>query len=571
MTPLRSICLVGLVLLLLCGCGGDREPMNLVLVTLDTTRADRIGCYGAEQARTPTLDGLAASGLLFEQALAPYPLTLPSHASMLTGRYPFEHGSRNNGMPPREDVPTITERLREEGYRTAAVLSAMVLGPEAGLARGFEIYDTEFTPPGSVERRGDATTDAAMRALDQFGDDRFFLWVHYFDPHHPYDPPAEFAQEDPYDGEIAFMDAQIGRLLAHLGPRRANTAILVVADHGEAFGEHGELEHGLLVYEPTVHVPLILSMPGEAAQRVTQAVSAIDVAPTLLALAGLGVSSMDRARDLRQVAQGRVPERALVAESILPFYNHGAEPLAAARHGDWKYISAPRPELYDLRADPLELTNLHDAQESRARAMEKMLAEVHPLEWTTGEVPDASERLDEKTRAMLASLGYVGGDPGVITRADPKDVVAALALVREGSRHEARMEFDRAEAAYRQALELLPHDWKATWHLGDLLVRQERLEDARVLYRAAREADPRNLSIALRLGQVLRRMGRARPALEELTAVLRAYPRHRLARTERALTFQQLGRIDEARSELRELVKQEPNAELERILEQLSH
>lgn len=568
---MRRILLLGLGTLFLGACQSERP--NLLLITLDTTRADRLGCYGDAEAISPTLDALAAEGLLFEHALAPSPLTLPSHASILTGCYPFTHGSRNNGMPPREDLPTVAESLLGAGYRTAAVLSSMVLGSEAGLARGFESYDTRFQAGGDLERGADLTTDAALEALDRMGSDPFFLWVHYFDPHHPYAPPAGYDTGDDYGGEIAFVDAQIRRVLDHLGDRRERTVVLVIADHGEAFGEHGETQHGLLVYDTTVRVPLILRIPGETPRRIATPVSGIDVAPTLLALAGIDVDTMEHALDLRSVARGRGRERALVTESMVPFYNHGAEPLAAVRMGSWKYVHAPRPELYDLAHDPQESMNVHAVQPERSVRMEATLAATHPLEWSRGVMPDAGADVDEKTRQMLASLGYVGytgserPERSSVRRADPKDVVEALARVRQGDRSAARGDHVAAELAYRRALEILPQDWKATWHLGELLLDQGRYEAAIETYGTARRADPRNLSVALGLGKALRMAGEADRALDELSAVLRAYPQHRTARVERALTLRDLGRFDEAERELRTLVEEKPNRGLQRLSE----
>ncbi|HMB55487.1 MAG TPA: sulfatase, partial [Thermoanaerobaculia bacterium] len=246
---------------------------SVLLITLDTTRADRLGAYGSSSARTPTLDNLAAAGTLFENAYAVAPLTLPAHASMLTGAYPPEHGVRNNGIHAlAEEWTTLPEILAADGVRTAAVVAATVLDRRYGLAQGFEHYDDELraerTSAAAVDRPAGAVTDAARRWLDGVGsDERFFLWVHYFDPHAPYAPPEGYRDlGEPYDGEIAYMDAEIGRLLEHrrlAGDERLT--VIVVGDHGESLGEHGELTHGMLVYDSTLRIPWIVHSTADAA------------------------------------------------------------------------------------------------------------------------------------------------------------------------------------------------------------------------------------------------------------------------------------------------------------------
>ena len=252
-----------LIAAILTGCS-DSQPPNLILITLDTVRADHLGCYQSEGPSTPRLDALAAEGLIFTRAYTPYPLTLPAHASLLGGLLPFEHGIRNNDMPLAGDAaPLVQERLRQQGYATAAVISAFVLDRRFGLARGFDHYLDAMpqSDPGgepAVERRGDATTDLALGLLDELGSGPFFLWVHYFDPHSPYTPPPPY-QGTGYAGEISYTDAEVGRLLDGLIERGLyrDAAVIVAGDHGEAFGEHGEVEHGFFIYDTTLHVPLI--------------------------------------------------------------------------------------------------------------------------------------------------------------------------------------------------------------------------------------------------------------------------------------------------------------------------
>lgn len=272
--------------------------LNVLLVTLDTTRADRIGCYGYPQAATATLDRLATRGLLFENAFAGVPLTLPSHATILTGLHPPEHGIRVNGRHRLSAaIPTLADILRNRGYRTAAFIASAVLDRRFGLDRGFDLYDDRMQPPRRGTRAADAENPADIIAerviawlARQDGKAPFFAWVHFFDPHAPYEPPAPYrtGATDPYDGEIAFMDAQLGRLLESLRERPSladNTLILVCGDHGEAFGEHEEYGHGMLLYEPTMRVPFLIVPPDgvSLAMRIAEAVALVDVAPTILA------------------------------------------------------------------------------------------------------------------------------------------------------------------------------------------------------------------------------------------------------------------------------------------------
>ncbi len=372
--PRHALALLLPGLLGVLGCPGRSAPPsrpNLVLVTLDTVRADHLGCYGDSQAITPALDGLAAEGLRFTSASSTVPLTLPSHTTILSGLLPPHHGLRNNGaglLAP--GTPTLATLLAAAGYRTAAFLGAFVLDHRFGLAGGFEVYDDEIPrdpKAGTIleaERPGRDVMDRALAWLRTpgKGDARpFFLWVHLYDAHAPYQPPAQWAAKHPgrpYDGEISEVDEQVGRLLAELKSRGLDgrTVVAVAADHGEGLGEHGELTHGLLLYEPTLHVPLLLRAPWGLQPRVVAApVSLVDLAPTLAGLVGHPFPAGRDGRDLsRALLAGEEPAAGNVyAETRYPA-TFGWSPLAALRRRDRKYIASPRPELYDLARDPGE-------------------------------------------------------------------------------------------------------------------------------------------------------------------------------------------------------------------------
>ena len=360
----------------------ESSRANILLITIDTLRWDRVGVYGYRRAATPVLDGLAARGVKFETAIAHAALTAPSHASMLTGLIPPRHGVRDNGafvLSP--NVPSLAAELRRAGYETAGFISGFPLDRRFGFSIGFDLFDDALPRgpgPGSrayVERRADDTTTRVLAWLDGRGRTGqasgaarpWFLWVHYFDPHAAYEPPAEFAArfaDSPYDGEVAFVDAQIGRLFQHLGRRGdpAGTITLVTADHGESLGDHGEQTHGIFVYDATLRVPFLLAGPG-IPPGVTSAVVArgVDVMPTLADLAGVAVPAGLDGRSLRPALTGKTMDDApAYVEGLVAERHLGWAPLHGMRTAAWKFIDAPRQELYDLRADVAETTNRFD-------------------------------------------------------------------------------------------------------------------------------------------------------------------------------------------------------------------
>ena len=414
------------------------ERPNVLLVTIDTLRADRVGCYGHASASTPVLDALAARGVRFETAIAHVPLTGPSHASILTGLGPLGHGFRENaGFVLPAQVRSGTQDFREAGYRTAAFVSAFPLDRRFGFDRGFEVYD-DHLPKGNdprrtpyVERFADATTGAVVRWLEAPAETAgrpFFLWVHYYDPHAPYEPPGDLAarfRTAPYDGEVAFADQQLGRLLRALGERGLleRTLVLAMSDHGEGLGEHGEGTHGLFVYDSTLKVPLIVAGPGVAAGRVASTVArGIDVLPTLLDYAGLAPRPEIEGRSLRPAMEGReMSDAPVYAETLYPQREFGWAPLFAWRTSRTKMIEAPRPELYDLEKDPGETDNLASRDNARLTEMRQKLEVAR-----SRTAPSATAEIDPEAAERLRALGYVAGAGGPPVAAgaslrDPKD------------------------------------------------------------------------------------------------------------------------------------------------------
>jgi arylsulfatase A-like enzyme/tetratricopeptide (TPR) repeat protein len=450
------------------------------LVTIDTLRADHVGAYGARDVATPTLDALAARGVLFEQAMATVPLTLPSHASLLTGQYPPTHGVRHNAIFVLEDAAeTVAERFRAAGYATGAVIGAAVLDAEFGLAQGFDDYDAEVpkhraASAGFFERPAATVTDAALAWLRKT-DRPFFLWVHYYDVHADHHPPEPFATRFHgrlYDGEVGYVDRELGRLLAGLesGGRLAGTVVAVTSDHGEGLGDHGEASHSYLIYDSVLHVPLIVAGPGlPAGRRVTGVAANTGLAATLLRLAGLPALARTDVGDLSPLWREGAPPAAGFAysESLAGELDHGWAPIHAVRSDRFHYIRAPRPELFDLRTDPRQLVNLlpaeqpeHEqtvqASELRIEALLASAAELRPV------------AVDAETRAQIEALGYVV-PKGEVARngADPKDVHRLADLAYRALGLVLAKSYEEAEQLAQAGLEKMPESTQ----LHDVLAR----------------------------------------------------------------------------------------------------
>ena len=459
-----------------CGAGTSRDSSptrpNVLLVTIDTLRADHVGCYGYTNASTPTIDALARRGVRFETAVAHAPLTGPSHASILTGQIPLGHGFRNNsGFTLSPQVRTAAEDFRQTGYRTAAFVSGFPLDRRFGFDRGFETYD-DHLPRGNdrrrtpyVERFADATTDAALRWLQTSSSAAapappWFLWVHYYDPHAPYEPPADLAEryrQSPYDGEIAFVDRQLARLLNALDVRNetARTMIVVTADHGESLGEHGEGTHGIFLYDATIRVPWVMAGPGIPAGYLSRTVArSIDVLPTLADYAGLGRLNDVDGRSLRAAADGQeMSDAPSYAESLYPEMELGWAPLFAWRIAGLKFIKAPHPELYDLEHDASEKTNRVEEQHARANELSRKLEEA----LVRTPAPAVTTPVEAEAAERLRALGYVSG--GRVSRAgtalrDPKDGIRLLPRLNRGM-STARTE---PEVAIRELTAVLADD-----------------------------------------------------------------------------------------------------------------
>ena len=606
---------VGLLVLLL-GCrapvtpaGSGAPAHSVLLITIDTLRADRVGTYGAANARTPALDALARNGLRADRAWTPAPITLPAHASLLTGLYPPSHGARHNGIAMQQAVPTLATTLKASGFATAAFVSAFPLDRRFGLARGFDVYDDQM--PRSAEGRllnerpGTETVTRAAAWLEAHRGDRFFLWVHLFEPHAPYGTPASGASvQERYADEIATADREVGRVVAALDSAAATTLIVATADHGEAFGEHGEIGHSIFVYDTTLRVPLVMRGPGvPAGTIVRQDVSLVDVAPTIAALTG--TTPVDgNGRSLVPAFDGAALEtRALYAESFAPLFDFGWAGLRTVREGPWKYIAAPRPEMYELRQDPGESTNRAGGDPDRAGRLE-----AHATRWSTAE-PGSGRTADSAATTRLRSLGYLsgaGGVPAAGSRPDPKDRIAVasqMALVtsgevtgdqlvstleaiirgdpenpqahlRLGYAHLERGRCNRAEPHLRSALEAGVPSADAGLGLADCLTRAGDLRGAVAALTAARAAEPGNPVVAANLGLLALQMGHLPNAITELRTAILGDPGLLQARFALARALARSGDRAAATDEARQLLKQLPanapqRAEVERLIKAL--
>ena len=464
---------------------------HVVLITIDTLRADRVGAYGGP-ARTPAIDALAKEGARFDRAYATAPITLTSHASLMTGRYPPGHGGRHNGMRVNLEPLTLADAFARAGFSTGGFVGAFPLDRRFGLIKGFQHYGDRMPRDerGRIanERPGRLVVDDALAWVAGQRSERVFLWVHLFEPHAPYGRPGSGGSAlSRYDEDIAEADAQIARLLAGLGFDRAQTLVVVAADHGEAFGEHGEISHSVFTYDTTLRIPLIFSGAGVAArQAIAEPVSIVDVAPTIASMAGLGSFDADGYLILPpkggSYLQNKSEQRGLYAESFAPMLDFGWAPLRTIRRGNFKYIAAPKPELYDVARDPGETRNVIADQQAVAADLARQVDAI-----SAATLPATDRPGDAEARARLQALGYAAGrGNGGGARPDPKDrreLAAQIARVTSGE-----LQGPALERALRDILRADPKNPQANLRLGYVLMESGRCGDAIARFSAAIDA-----------------------------------------------------------------------------------
>ena len=478
----------------------------IVLISIDTLRADRLPAYGYTGTATPNIDRLVADGILFERAYSHSPQTLPAHTSIFSGQLPFEHGVRDNiGFSVREDQRFLQHDLRERGFTSVGFVSAYVLREQTGFSRGFDHYDDDLPaaapdlPLGQVQRAGADTVAAANRWIDGRDSSKFFLFVHIYEPHRPYSPPPRFAGKNPYDGEVEYSDAIVGQLLDHLRAKALydRATIILLADHGEGLGDHGEDEHGMFLYRETIQIPLIVKLPGSRGghRRVTEPVQQIDLAPTILDVAGAAVPEGLRGRSLRPVLDGTgaLAEAGIYSETLSPRYHFGWSELYALGDARYRLIRAPRDELFDIVQDPAETDNLAgerpQVREAMRRALDRMIADV-PV--------DAPSAVSDEDRQKLAALGYVGTQTGGSLSVpgdelpDPKDKIDVLKKYKRATDLAGERQFAAAADAMRELLRSDPQMTDVWVQLAGMYERLGRTADAVEAYKGGIKSNPQN-------------------------------------------------------------------------------
>ncbi len=519
---------------------GALTGWNVLLLTTDTTRADHLGALGNESVETPVLDGLAREGILCANAITPSPSTLPAHTSLLTGLYPVHHGARANGtFRVEERVTTLAERLRARGYRTGAVISAFVLDSRFGLDQGFELYHDDLTrgvqrsPHMFRERPAELSNEPALAFLREHAGEPFFLWVHYFDPHASYAPPEPFLSryaDDPYDGEIAYSDAQIGALLSELEVLgvRERTLVVYASDHGEGLGEHGEETHSLLTYDATLRVPLLFHGPAGLPRGVVlrRETSLVDVVPTVLELLGEEVpADFDGVSLLHPESSPRT----LYFETISTMTLHGWAPLLGVRREGYKYILAPDSELYDLRRDPGELENRLEAEPERAEELRRELLAIAGPDPVAAAQVAANLEMDDEARRQLAGLGYLqtapdGSDRAAQLALDPKRMVPHWERVQRAINLQALGRLAEALPVLEAAVAEVPGDVFTRGVLAGTYVMQGEYDKALELHRGSAALDPKSEGPALGMAGIHLLRGEPAQAEAEIRRALELEP-----------------------------------------------
>jgi len=571
---------------------------NIILITLDTTRADRMGFLGSERGLTPNLDALAKQSVVFRRAYAQVPLTTPSHAALLTGTYPQFSHIEDLGAPLGVDLPYLPDLLHRHGYHTAAFLGAYILDPAAtapGFDRGFDLYDAHFHERkqgedryNSVERRAEDVANRALGWLSRHHQRPFFIWLHFYDPHDPYDPPEPFKthySSAPYDGEIAYTDSIVGSFVEVLRKHGLyeNSVIAIAADHGEAFGEHGEERHGMFLYDETIHVPLLLKLPEERSggKRVEDRVALADVAPTLLEAAGIAPPATMQSRSLFPLMEagevdaaktdaahatagekGKAPERQIYSETNYAHRAFGWSELHSWRTGKYLYVQAPKRELYDQSSDPDAVKNLAPSAKAVAETLESQL---ESFQQKTSSARTGRTKLDPTQAEKLRALGYLASDNvgGTADRSakatDPKDKIEVAnkfhrALIALEEDH-----YDEAIANLREVLRLEPEMASGYLELGRALVHVQRYQEAVPVLRTAAERNPDSGMAHYELGLALIKTGQWEASLPEMQAAVVCTPGSAQLHFYLGAVQLRLKHIPEATAEFENSLKIEPD------------
>jgi len=553
-----------------------KEIRNVVLISIDTCRADYLSCYGYPRQTTPNIDAIAAEGVLFENAITPVPLTLPGHSSMLTGTIPPYHGVHDNyNYQLGQSNVTLAEIMRQNGYQTAAVVGAFVMDSAFGLDQGFDTYNDRFDEQSyaamGTERRAEEVSRYAVNWLQEHHSEPFFMFLHYFDPHWAYAPPEPFASTfwyNTYAGEIAYVDQCISAVIRQLKRLRLydSALIIITSDHGEMLGEHGEPTHSYFIYQSAVKVPLIFKLPGRRkAKRIKELVGIIDIVPTICGLLDIKAPRYVQGKDLSSCLQSdNLPDRQrhLYCETMYPT-KYKANSLLGVVNNRFKYIQTTRPELYDLIADPQETRNLTNQQPRQARVLQNRLKQILQESIRRG-ISDNNQGLDESARQRLESLGYVAGSVSEDfefdqSKEDPKDLVAFNAANAEVFVFISEKNYAQAKALCEKMLAQRP-DYDGTYrHLSRIAEEQGNYEKAVEYLVEAAKLNPEEVQILKKLAALLINQGRLEEACEHLAECLRLRPDDANAHINLGNVLQLQGKLDEAVSHYRQTLRIKPD------------
>jgi choline-sulfatase len=570
-------------------------PPNIILITLDTTRTDRMGFLGCKRGLTPNLDAVAQQSVIFARAYAQVPLTTPSHASLLTGTYPQYNHVEDLGAALSPGLPYLPALLQQHGYETAAFLGSIVLDAQSkeapGFDRGFDVYDAHFHERQSgedryhsIERRAEEVAARATDWLDHRPPKPFFLWVHFYDAHDPYDPPEPFKAQyasEPYDGEIAYVDSVVGKLMQHLRATGLyqDAVIAIAADHGEAFGEHGEERHGMFLYDETIHVPLLLKLPAReggaklaARARMNDRVSLVAVAPSLLQLTGIAVPAAMQGQSLIPLLEGVANQeketehtrgtrrREVYSESNYP-HDFGWAALHSLRSGKYLYIKAPRAELYDQAADPNALHNLAGDSKAVAATLDSQLTEFRQ---NTSSGETERTKLDPAQAEKLRALGYMVSDRTVAGQAkageiDPKDKIEIANRFHQAAVEFEEDRYDEGIATLRDLVPLEPNMPEIYLALGRGLSYENRFEEALPIFRTAVQKAPESATAHYELGMALVKTKQWEAALPEARSAVEYNPNSAQLHFFLGIVELHLKHVPEAARELETSLKIDPD------------
>ena len=547
-----------------------KKNLNVILITIDTLRADRLGCYGYKKIKTPNLDNICKSGVKFEMCISQVPLTLPSHTTILSGTYPFYHNVKDNGgFVVPEELETLPEVLKKYGFKTGAVIGAYVLDGKWGLNQGFDFYYDKFDLSkykrislSLVERRAEEVVNHAIDWLKENKGSRFFLWVHVYDPHTPYNPPPPFNQQyegRPYDGEIAYTDSQLGRFFEFLQEQglKDRTILIIASDHGESLGEHGEETHGFFIYQSTVRVPLIIKIPvpGLSGKVVRERVGLVDIAPTILDLLGYKIPEEMQGKSLKPLIfhPEKSVHKLIYTESYYPRLHFGWNDLKAIYWKNYKYIKTTKPELYDLSSDKMEMENIYFRKNNIAKRMDRMMNEFLSS-WKGRELNSQFKRLDAETKTKLAALGYVSTFVNTEEGKelpDPKDKIGIFNEIIEARKLTRQGKMEEAIVLLQSIIRKQPDIVDAIFTLGNLYYRKRDFKTALKYFKRVLELKPDYNFAMLNILNCYRFLGEVDRGIAEAREFLKIFPKQTEFYVILANFLMDKGRIEDAENTLK--------------------